>query len=122
MTPKQLRVLKHHRKSKFYDRNGTGEPKLIIKRVVVPCDRQGRPLLMLLCAWSEKDKYGRFEYCVYTDLLLGKNHVPSDKFGFGTKKQALADFKEQIFKSMTGVWSWVINEAWKKTYKILEQK
>lgn len=113
-------VLKRHMKNKMYDRNGTGEPRPVIKRVFVPSDRSGRPLLILLCSYSDKDRYGRFEYCIFTDMCYGGKHVPSDSFGFGTKKQALATLKEHVFESMTDIWPWVINEAWKKTHALIK--
>jgi len=112
-------VLKKHMRAKLYDCNGTGKPRPILKRVFVPSDRAGSPCLILLCPYSKKDRYGRFEYCIYSDRLDGKNHVPADSFGFGTEKQALESLKEKVFQSMTGIWPWVINEAWQKTHKIM---
>lgn len=115
-------ALKKHLRSKLYDCNGTGKPRPVVKRVFVPSNRDGNPILILLCAWSKKDKKGRFEYCIYGDLLYGRQHVPSDSFGFGTEREALAALKEKVFHSMVGVWPWVIDEAWKKTKSLWNAK
>ncbi len=130
LTPAQRSNLRRHWRCKFYDRNGTGEPVRIIKRVFVPSDKEGNPLLVLLCTVSgkdsqgcfrrRKDKRGRFDFCVFTDVLAGQGHVPSDSYGYGTEKQGLDSLKEKVFGSITGIWPWVIDEAWTKTHQILE--
>jgi hypothetical protein len=115
MKTARIQVLRKHAKSKLYDRNGTGEPRPVIKKVFVPSNRNGNPALILLCSYSKEDSRGRFEYCIFTDLLFGGKHVPSDSFGYGTKRQALAALKEHVFHSMTDIWPWVIDETWKTT-------
>ena len=121
MTVGQRATLQHHMRCKLYDRNGTGDPKRIIKRVFVPSDRFGHPLLILVCQYGGKDKKGRFDFCVFTDVLAGKKHVPSDSFGFGTEKDALDSLKEHVFGALTGVWPWVINQNWTITHQLLQQ-
>lgn len=112
------KTLHKHLHSKLYDRNGTGDPKPIVKSVFIPKDKDGDPLLLLLCSYSDPDDAGKFEYCIFGDRLYGKRHVPSDSFGYGTKREALQDLKDTVFKSITGTWPWVIEEAWKEV-KIL---
>lgn len=118
---RQLRVLQKHMRAKMYDRNGTGTAKPVIARVFVPCGRNGEPNLILLCAYGPKDRRGRFEYCVFTDGLHGRKHVPSDSFGCGTKRTALESLKEKVFGTITGIWPWVIHQAWQDTTQLLNR-
>ena len=122
MRTAKTQVLRKHMRAKLYDCNGTNPPKPVIKRVFIPSDRTGEPLLLLLCSYSKKDKNGKFEYCVFGDRLYGKNHVPSDSFGGGTEREALEALKEHVFHSITGIWPWVIDEAWKTTKSLWRAK
>ena len=122
MKTAKIQALRKHVRAKLYDRNGTGEPRPVLKKVFVPSNRNGNPALILLCSYSKEDSHGRFEYCIFTDLLFVSKHVPSDSFGYGTKRQALTTLKEHVFHSMTGIWPWVIDEAWDKTKLLLNSK
>jgi len=118
---RQMRVLRKHMNSKVYDRNGTGDPKTVIARVFIPCGRQGEPQLILVCQYSRADRFGRFDYCVFTDGLHGGKHVPSDSFGHGTRRDAIGSLKEQVFGCITGIWPWVIHQTWQDVTELMRR-
>ncbi len=106
---------------KFYDRNHPEEqrPYLILRRVFVPANHDGIPTVILLCQVTTPTKDGTFEYAVFGDDLHGRGHWPSDKYGAGTMKDALAAFEENVVCALFGYWPWVIRKHLRDVKKAL---
>jgi hypothetical protein len=109
LTAKQKRVLKKHTTNRMYDANGTNVSRQVVDCIFIPADYQGNPSLLLLCQVT-KLVNGKFEWVIYTDGLYGSSHVPSDKFGAGTIKQAKASLFDHIGHELFGHWMWVIQK------------
>jgi hypothetical protein len=112
LTAKQRAVLRRLSDRKLYDRN---HPKdgtfVILRRAFLPACHDNRPNVVLLCRVTKDDPRGRFEYVVFVDGLYGAGHWPSDSYGAGTMKDAMASFEEHLVCQLFGYWPWVITKG-----------
>jgi hypothetical protein len=122
LKPMERERLKSLSRRKLYDCNHPKE-KLrypILRRAFVPADYRGNPTVVLLCAISQARLVdGTFEFVVFVDGLHGAGHWPSDKYGAGTLKDALAAFEENLVYELFGHWPWVIRKHLRKVKKIM---
>ena len=124
LTAKERRIRDRLMRRKFYDCNQPNKDirHPILFRAFVAANHQGHPIVLLLCQISKPNAKGKFNYCLYSDGLYGKNHWASDSYGFGNLADARAAFKEHLVQEVIGIWSWVIDVIQKEAKVITDKQ